>query len=427
VLYPDTCYSYNSGGEPTAIPDLTYAQFVDSYRKNYHPTNARVYLDGNIPVEKVLVLLDEYLSKYEMGEKQVLVPQIPVEQEQTIYYEAVNDGTPKAQLLFGKILGSFDDKLATLARQVLCDVLAGSNDAPLKRAILATGLCQDVSMDVEDGMIQPFMMLRLHNIEDTNAAALEDAIRSCAKELVANGIDKDRLTASINRFIFKHQQMKEPQGLMRGLNCLSSWLYDGDPMQYLHFEDCFDALRAMAENGGFEALIEEMLVDTKGLCKLHVLPSETYGADLREAETARLAKEKAALSAQQLEAVAQEFAAFSQWQQTPDSPEQLATLPKLDLSEISSEPVLCETTEEVCEGVTVLRHKAASNGIVHLSAYFRLTDCTLAELTKLVGSFPGSFVTVSQVDAVIGNFKRLDSKSVPEKVIYDSGKTLRNK
>lgn len=383
VLYPDTCYSYNSGGEPTAIPDLTYAQFVDSYRKNYHPTNARVYLDGNIPVEKVLVLLDEYLSKYEMGEKQVLVPQVPVEQEQTIYYEAVNDGTPKAQLLFGKILGSFDDKLATLARQVLCDVLAGSNDAPLKRAILATGLCQDVSMDVEDGMIQPFMMLRLHNIEDTNAAALEDAIRSCAKELVANGIDKDRLTASINRFIFKHQQMEEPQGLMRGLNCLSSWLYDGDPMQYLHFEDCFDALRAMAENGGFEALIEEMLVDTKGLCKLHVLPSETYGADLREAETARLAKEKAALSAQQLEAVAQEFAAFSQWQQTPDSPEQLATLPKLDLSEISSEPVLCETAEEVCDGVTILRHKAASNGIVHLSAYFRLTDCTLAELTKL--------------------------------------------
>ena len=383
VLYPDTCYSYNSGGEPADIPNLTYQQFVDSYRKNYHPTNARVYLDGNIPIEKVLVLLDEYLSQYEMGEKQVLIPQVPVEQEQTIYYEAVNDGTPKAQLLFGKILGSFDDKLDTLARQVLCDVLAGSNDAPLKRAILATGLCQDVSLNVEDGMIQPFMMLRLHNIDDANAAELENAVRACAKELVEKGLEKDRLTASINRFIFNLQQMKEPQGLMRGLNCMNSWLYDGDPMQYLHFEDCFAELRAMAENGGFEALIEEMLVSTKGLCKLHVLPSETYGADLREAEVARLAREKAALSDVQLKAVAEEFAQFSQWQQTPDSPEQLATLPKLDLSEISAEPVLCETTEEVCDGVTVLRHKAASNGIVHISAYYRLTDCTLEELTKL--------------------------------------------
>ena len=405
VLYPDTCYSYNSGGEPTAIPDLTYEQFVNSYRKNYHPTNARVYLDGNIPVEKVLALLDEYLSKYEMGEKQVLFPQTPVEQEQTIYYEAVNDGTPKAQLVLGKILGSFDDKLDTLARQVLCDVLAGSNDAPLKRAILATGLCQDVSLNVEDGMIQPFMMLRLHNIDDANAEKLESAIKDCAKELVAKGIEKERLTASINRFIFNLQQMKEPQGLIRGLNCMNSWLYDGDPMQYLHFDDCFDALRAMAENGQFEALAEEMLLNTAGLCKLHVLPSETYGTELREAEVARLAKEKAALSDEQLKSVAEEFAQFSQWQQTPDSPEQLATLPKLDLSEISAEPVLCETTEEICDGVTVLRHKAASNGIVHLSAYFSLTDRSLEDLSKLalLGQLLGQLPTKTKDATALQN------------------------
>lgn len=383
VLYPDLCYSYNSGGDPTAIPNLTYEQFIDSYRKNYHPTNARVFLDGDIPVEKTLALLDEYLSRYEMGEKQALAPQKPTKQEQTIYYEATNDGTPKAQLLLGKILGTFDDKLGLLARQVLCDVLAGSNDAPLKRAILETGLCQDVSLNVEDGMIQPFMMLRLHNIEDENSAKLESAVRTCAEKLVAEGIEKDRLVASINRFIFNLQQMKEPQGLIRGLNCMNAWLYDGDPMQYLHFEDCFGELRAMAENGGFEPLLKEMLVDETTLCKLHVLPSETYGADLRKAETARLAKEKGALTAQQLEGIAQEFSAFSQWQQTPDSPEQLATLPKLDISEISPDPVLCETSEEICDGVTILRHKAASNGIVHISAYFRLTDRSLEDLSKL--------------------------------------------
>ncbi len=383
VLYPDLCYSYNSGGDPAAIPNLTYEQFMDSYRKNYHPTNARVFLDGDIPVEKTLILLDAYLSQYEMGKKQTLVPQKPVEQEQTIYYEAVNDGTPKAQLLLGKILGTFEEKLQLLARQVLCDVLAGSNDAPLKRAILETGLCQDVTLAVEDGMIQPFMMLRLHNIQDEDSAKLASAVRECAKKLVAEGIEKARLVASINRFIFNLQQMKEPQGLIRGLNCMNSWLYDGDPMQYLHFEDCFAELRSMAENGGFEPLLKEMLVDEAGLCKLHVLPSETYGADLRQAETTRLARTKEALSSAQLDTIAQEFAALSQWQQTPDSPEQLATLPKLDLSEISSEPVLCETSEEICDGVTVLRHKAASNGIVHVSAYFRLADRTLEELTKL--------------------------------------------
>lgn len=405
VLYPDICYSYNSGGDPAAIPNLTYEQFVDSYRKNYHPTNARVFLDGDIPVEKTLALLDEYLSKYEMGQKQVLLPQTPVQQEQTIYYEAVNDGTPKAQLILGKILGTFEDKLKLLARQVLCDVLAGSNDAPLKRALLQTGLCQDVTLDVEDGLIQPFMMLRLHNIEDENAPKLESAIRECIEKLMETGIEKERLIASVNRFIFKLQQMKEPQGLMRGLNCMNSWLYDGDPMQYLHFEDAFPALREMAENGGFLPLMKEMLLDDYGLCKLHVLPSETYGAQLREKEVARLAEEKAGFSDAQLDAVSKDFAELSQWQQTPDSPEQLATLPKLDLSEISPDPVLCETTEELCKGVTILRHKAASNGIVHLSAYFRLTDRSLEDLSKLatLSNLLGALPTKAKDSATLQN------------------------
>ena len=164
LLFPDNCYQYNSGGEPAAIPNLTYQQFLDSYKKNYHPSNARIYLDGDIPVEKTLSMLDEYLGRYEMGEKQRLDKQTPVSCEQTVTYEAVNDGTPKAQLVLGKILGSFDDKTELLARQVLCDVLAGSNDAPLKRAVLSTGLCQDLSLGVTDGMIQPFMVLRLHNM-----------------------------------------------------------------------------------------------------------------------------------------------------------------------------------------------------------------------------------------------------------------------
>ena len=58
-------------------------------------------------------------------------------------------------------------------------------------------------------------------------------------------------------------------------------------------------------------------------------------------------------------------------------------------------------------GLSVFYHEAASEAIA----------------ARLVKEYPGSFVTVSHVNAVMGNFKRLDSKSAPEKVIYDSGKT----
>ena len=405
LLFPDNCYQYNSGGQPSAIPDLTYQQFLDSYNKNYHPTNARIFLDGDIPVEKTFALLDEYLSRYEMGTKQTLAPQVPVSCEKTVTYEAVNDGTPKAQLVLGKILGNFDDKTKLLAQQVLCDVLAGSNDAPLKRAVLATGLCQDMTLLVEEGMLQTFMMLRLQNMEDENAAALETAIRDCVKNLVKDGIPKDRLTASINHMSFQVRQMQEPQALIRCISALNSWLYNGDPMLYLHYNDSIDALRGMVENGGFEALLEEMLLDETGLCKLHVLPSDTHGAQLREAELARLAAEKAAMTAQQLQEVSDIFSAFTQWQQTPDSAEALSTLPKLSLSEISPEPVQYETEEDTAGNVTLLRHKAASNGIVYLTAYFRLTDVTTEELSKLslLGKLLGNLPTASHSAAELQN------------------------
>lgn len=45
----------------------------------------------------------------------------------------------------------------------------------------------------------------------------------------------------------------------------------------------------------------------------------------------------------------------------------------------------------------------------------------LNELTKIVAAYPGSFVTVSQVNTVVGNFKRLDSHNKPEKEIFDPG------
>ena len=403
LLFPDNCYQYNSGGEPAAIPNLTYQQFIDSYKKNYHPTNARIYLDGDIPVEKTFALLDAYLSRYEMGEKQQLQAQTPVSCEQTVSYEAVNDGTPKAQFVLGKILSNFADKTGILARQVLCDVLADSNDAPLKKALLETGLCQDVTFGISDGLIQPYMVLRLHNIEDENADKLLDVIRGCAKELVTAGIPKDRLTASINHLSFQVRKMQEPQGLIRCINSLNSWLYDGDPMLYLHYGDSIDALRAMAEKGEFEALLEEMLLDDAGLCKLHVLPSETYGAQLREAENARLAGEKAAMSEAELQNIADIFAAFTQWQQSQDTPENLATLPKLSLSEINPEPVRCETEEDTVGSVKLLRHKAACNGIVYLTAYYRLTESSLEELTqlsllgKLLGNLPTAAHSADQL------------------------------
>nr|MBR4280360.1 insulinase family protein [Clostridia bacterium] len=388
AAYPDTCYGYNSGGDPRVIPELTYEQYMSMYNRYYHPSNSRIWLDGAVPLDRVLPLIDSYLSRFERSdEKHVIAMQTPKACEVTQYYEvSAADGTDnKAMLSLGKIIGTWKDVTRCFAADILADAIAGSNEAPLKRAVMSAGLCQDMSIDIESSIAQPGMMLTVKNIDPANAPAIRELIRKTAAELCEKGIDKADLMASINRYEFRVREPNEPAGLMRCIMALNTWLHDGDPLTYLVYDETFAQLRAMVEKGGYEALLHDLLVKEDDLVVLHTLPSTTLGEEMRAAEAAKLAAISDAWTADEKAAVLAMNEKLHAWQQTPDSPEQLATLPVLDLSEVSPDPMLLHTEESTVDGTTVLYHKAATSGIVHLNYYFRLTDCTLPELTTLFG------------------------------------------
>jgi len=388
AAYPDTCYGFNSGGDPRVIPELTYEKYMSMYNRYYHPSNSRIWLDGAVPLDRVLTMIDEYLSRFERSdEKHVIAMQEPHACEKTQYYEVSEaDGTEnKAMLTLGKIIGTWQDVTRSYAADILADVLTGSNEAPLKRAVMSAGLCQDMHMEAESSIAQPGMMLTVKNIDPANAPAIRELIRKTCEELCEKGIDKTDLLASINRYEFRVREPNEPAGLMRNIMALNTWLHDGDPLTYLVYDEAFAELRAMVENGGFEKLLYELLVKEDDMVVLHTLPSTTLGEEMRAEEAAKLAEASAKWTEAEKAAVLDMNEKLHAWQQTPDSPEQLATLPVLDLSEVSPDPMLLPTEESEQDGVTVLYHKAAANGIVHLNYYFRLTDCTLKELTSLYG------------------------------------------
>ena len=386
LLFPDTAYGYNSGGDPTAIPNLTYEKFIDSYQRHYHPSNARIYLDGDIPLEETLILLDSYLSRFEVSSASpAFIFQEPRAAKKTVYYEAANqdDLENQAQVVWGRIFCEWGDQVSILAASVLSDVLTGSNDAPLKKAVLDAGLGQNVTLSVLDGVLQPWITLRVHNMNDAKVEEIHALVRKTVTELVEQGIPKDALEASINRFAFRLQNMQEPQALTRCLRVWESWLYDGDPMLNLSYDASIAALRDMAASDGFERLLQSLLLDEETLCELRVLPSLTLGEETRAAEKARLDAVLSGLTSEELDEIKTQTASLQAWQQSTDSPEALSTLPMLDLSEIQPEPTLIPTTEETCHGVTVLRHDLTTNGIVHVSLYFSLADLSLTELTRL--------------------------------------------
>ncbi|MBR3447347.1 MAG: insulinase family protein [Oscillospiraceae bacterium] len=398
MLFPDTAYGFNSGGDPAVIPTLTYEQFKETYHRFYHPSNARIYLDGAIPAEETFSLLEEYLSQFERSDAlPVLQMQKPVSAVETLYYDLPADESPenRSNLTIGRIVGDWQDRTKMLAVSVMLDAFAVSNETPLKRAVLSAGLAQEMDVFVETSIAQAYLQIHLKNVTDGRADEILPLLRKTAAELASKGLDKAALEASANRIEFRLMEPAEPQALERCVNSMNSWLYGGDPLMYLVYEEAFAEIRRMIADGAFDDLMREIFVDETGTAVLYSLPSHTRGEELRQEEAGRLA----AIRSQWTEADFAENTAMNErlaaWQQTPDSPEQLATLPVLPLSEVSDQPSWTETVLQEADSVKLLYHPAPCRGIVHITLAFALTDFTLDELTLLshAGSLFGKLKT----------------------------------
>lgn len=388
LLYPDSCYRFVSGGDPASIPDLTYEAFLESHRRFYHPSNAYFYIDGPVDIEALLRLIDEeYLSHYEKREPDFdFVRQAPVASTEKVCAYAIGADEPSAErthLLRGKLLCDWSERNKGYALSVLADWLTATNDSPLKRALLDSGLCRDVTMGLHDGTYQTTGLLHIQNTEKEHGEALLQLTRDTVQKLIDGGLDREDLSATIDRMEFMLREGEEPKALDRDINVLSSWLYGGNPLLYIGCDEVFAFLREQLETDYYERLLAEWLLDDTGAVTLYMVPSATYEQQLREAEQTRLQKEQDACSPEQIAALVEQNRRLDEWQQSEDTPEALATLPKLPLSEVSDRPEPLHTVERVEEGVTVLYHPAKEKGIQAVTLYFSLADRSEEELHLL--------------------------------------------
>ncbi|MCC8100622.1 MAG: insulinase family protein [Clostridiales bacterium] len=408
MLFPTSCYRFVSGGDPVHIPELSYEQFLATHKRYYHPSNAKIFLDGDLPIDRVLEVIDrDYLSHYQRQALDFsLTWQEPVARQDAVAYYSVaptEDTAQKTYFTMGKVVGSWQDKETLIALEVLCDYLAGSNDAPLKRAILERGLGQNVQMELCDHMLQPWLLVQVENTEQALCGEIQSALRETLEPLARDGLDKGALLASLNRLAFRYRERNEPQGVILGLTAMKSWNYGGDPALYLTTEDAFAALNRQVEGDYFPQLLRETLLDEAHLVTLTTLPSPTLNGEVQQAEQRRLADIAAGWDEGQRAEVIAQTAALERWQQTPDSPEALAALPHLQLKEVSPEPERLEPEVGELQGVTLLRHPSLAKGVVYFDLYFALTDCTLEELpplrllSRLLGNLPTTHYTASQL------------------------------
>ena len=410
LLFPDSPYGFESGGDPSAIPDLTYEAFIDSHRRFYAPSNAYVFLDGAMNIEQVLSILnDEYLCNYERTERMA-----PPAMQRSVTGEAAEEYElapgealeGKVRLSFGKVIGTFADRETIIATQILAEALCGSNQSPLSKAILSEGLAQEVNMRVDDGILQPWLMLDVKNIKEENLERVQLLITETLQKLASEGLDREQLEAVMANTEFKLRERDfgyYPQGLIFGFSALETWLYGGDPAANLQVGDLFENMRKKLHQGYFEQLIRDALLENPHSAKVVLRPSYTAGEKRRNAEQERLQRETAVWTEEDRAAVTSRQEVLLAWQNSADTPENLATIPQLSLEDLPAEPEQIPTEEMVVAGVPVVVHPLQTSGIVYVSMYFDAESCTEEELSclsfacKLLGAADTQAHTASQI------------------------------
>ena len=385
-MFPDTCYGHNSGGDPEAIPTLSYEQFCKQYRRYYHPSNALIYLDGAVPMDEMLSLTASYLDRY--GKRESLpeyIYQTPVGSEDTIRYELGQDEPEenRSHLTLARITGTWKDRADNIARGIICDVLTGNNEAILKRAVLEQGLAEDLSATVDDTTLQSWITIHADNVTDGREPELLELIRETGEKIQREGLDRPAVEASLNRAVYMMREEDEPQGIGRCIRCVGSWIYGADPTDALETGSVVRKLKEYLECGKFDELAADMLLNCDNRVILHTLPSRTLGEENRRKEAERLKVITDAWTPEEKTENDELIRAIETWQNEPDSPDSLKTLPHLSKEDADVEPEWVDTEIADCGGVPMMVHRLNCNGVVHLRAYFTLTDYSLEELTKL--------------------------------------------
>lgn len=387
LLYPDVCYGKDSGGDPEVIPELTYKQFCDSHARYYHPSNSRIFLDGKVNLDEILPIIASYIDGYDRLDVRSDIPIQPAvgHVERTVEFEIgeSEDEDGKCRLYLGYLFGKFDQLERISAASIISTVLTGTNESPLKKALLSKGLCEDVDMYVNDGIQEPSLIIGIKNIKRERIDEAKETVLSVLREQAERGMDRENLTAALNRAEFKAREKDfgYPTGLVYGLSSLTTWLYGGDPMDSMTMEPVFAALREKLGTRYYEELLTDIVENSKNSAGLVMLPSKTIGERRRKKESDRLAAAKASWSHDELSDILKMNRGLAEWQKSGDTEAALATIPALTLSDIADKPEPIDCTVGNTDGVRVISHKLRTDGITYLSLLFDISGLDGEEIT----------------------------------------------
>lgn len=444
ALFPDTAYACESGGDPRAIPQLTYEQFLDTHARHYNLANSYIVLYGDMEVERELAFLDErYLGDgprlrdeaeraralqaardaeadatsdshstdgaATTGEPNPLVRQNPL----VCDYERVEMATTPDNALVGMayVIGDAADRKRLVAADVLIDALMGTNEAPVKKAILAAGLGGNVVSYTSGDLLQPHTLIILQNAKPEVAREFRRVIEGECLRLVKEGIPRERLAAILanEEFDLRQRDYGYADGVALACDALGTWLYndaDEAATRGIEYGPIYEELNRELDGTYFEDLLRELVLESEHRALVELVPVADDAAASRE-EEAELAAAKAAMNDADLQRIVKDVAALRERQEAEDAPEARATLPRLHVSDIGPARPEPQLVIDKQTPIPCLRHDLPTHQLAYALTYFDLSHLSFAELpyvtvlTRLMNQLATECMSAGELDSYV--------------------------
>jgi len=382
-LFPSSTYHFNSGGEPSDIPDLSYEQLKAFYKVHYHPSNAVFMTFGNIPAivhqekfeKQVLSRFDALERTIEVNNEKRFYAPIAVEESYAMdEQELVGD---KSHFVMGWLLGSSVDLEQQLKAQLLANVLLDSSASPLMQALEVSTLGSAPSplCGLEDSNKEMSFLCGLEGCDPNNAQAFEELIFGVLKEVAEKGVDKQLLEAVLHQLELSQREIggdHYPYGLQLILSGLSTAIHRGDVVSVMDIDRVLDNLREEIKQDDFiQQLVQELLLDNPHRVRLTMKPDTQLSQRQEAAEKNRLAQIKAQLSEQQKQDIIQISKDLEQRQNQQDDE---SILPKVGIEDVPKQ-LHCPDSEQILsDDFQLTTYAQGTNGLVYQQIIIDIPD-----------------------------------------------------
>lgn len=383
-LFPDTTYGQESGGDPKDIPNLTYENYLNTYKKYYHPSNSYIYLYGDMDMAEKLDFIDrEYLDAFDCIEVDSEVEKQkpfdkPIEVKMSYSITESEPTENNSYLSYNTVQESNLDPDEYIAMQIVDYALCTAPGAVLKQTMLDRNIGKDIYSFYDNGVMQPYFSIVAKNSDESKKEEFLSTIDEVLKSIVKDGFDKDTLRAAVNALEFKFREAdfgSYPPGLMYGLQALDSWLYD-DMKPFIHIEagDTYTRLREKIDTDYFEKLIEKYIINNNHKSIVIVVPEVGLVEKEDRKLASKLAEYKAALSDSEIKDIVENTHALKAFQEEEDSTEALSTIPVLELSDIKKKCAPLHIDEREISGRKSVYHGIDTRGIDYMRLVFDVTN-----------------------------------------------------